>query len=148
MKNIQVTEIYLYVSLVIAIVFLFILITGIGKALPSTPKPSKPTKKEEKNDTDVLEVFDYLGVKIIHENGKYTVNEKGKLKTYNSWIELPSHYQKMIKELDNRSLQKKSGDYFLETINGIHYLTFPNGKRKKYKNLNDIPAHIRKAVGK
>ncbi|MCC6447766.1 MAG: hypothetical protein IT215_03685 [Chitinophagaceae bacterium] len=146
----QVTEIYLYISLIIAIIFLFILLNGITRHVPKVlkPKTEKQPKKEEKNDADILEVFDYLGLKIIHENGKYTVNEKGKLKTYNSWIELPSIYQKMIKELDNRSLQKKAGDYFLETINGVHYLTFPNGKRKKYKNLHDIPAHIRKAVGK
>ncbi|MCB1179141.1 MAG: hypothetical protein KDK36_16265 [Leptospiraceae bacterium] len=148
--KLQVTEIFLYVSLLIAIVSLFLLIIGSGKNIKinKPKKEKKPKEKKDKNDTDVLEVFDYLGIKIIHENGKYTVNNKGKLKTYNSWIELPPNYQKMVKELDNRSLQKKSGDYFLETINGVYYLTYPNGKRKKYKRLSDIPANIRKAVGK
>jgi hypothetical protein len=147
----QITEIFFYLSLAICIITLiFLTISFISNKTPDSksdtnPKAKKPTQSK---DTDVLEVFDYLGTKIIHENGAYTVNHKGKIFTYKSWIELPPQFQKMVKELDNRSLQKKAGDYFLETINGVHYLTFPNGKRKKYKNLNDIPANIRKAVGK
>lgn len=145
----QVTEIFFYFSLGICFLTLVFLILSLLKNRNLQDKTQKKKKKqEEKNDSDVLEVFDYLGTKIIHENGTYTVNHKGKVVTYKSWIELPAPFQKMVKELDNRSLQKKSGDYFLETINGVHYLTFPNGKRKKYKNLNDIPANIRKAVGK
>lgn len=58
-------------------------------------------------------------------------------------------FQKMVKELDNRSgLAQKNDDYFLEVINGIYYLTMPDGTIKKYKRLTDVPAYIRKAVGK
>ena len=68
---------------------------------------------------------------------------------YKSWELVPIQFQKMVKELDNRSgLAKKNDDYFLEVINGIYYLTMPDGTIKKYKRLTDVPAYIRKAVGK
>nr|MBP9888210.1 hypothetical protein [Leptospiraceae bacterium] len=102
-----------------------------------------------KTEQSILEIFDYLGTKIVHENGTYTVNHKGKVSFYKSWSEVPIQFQKMVKELDNRSgLAKKNDDYFLEVINGIYYLTMPDGTIKKYKRLTDVPAYIRKAVGK
>ncbi len=146
----QITEIFFYFSVVVCFLTLTFLFFSLWKTKPSSSsKSNKNTSSPtQKNEAEVLEVFDYLGTKIIHENGTYTVNQKGKITTYKSWAELPVQFQKMIKELDNRSLQKKSGDYFLETINGIYYLTFPDGKRKKYKSLSEIPVHIRKAIGK
>jgi hypothetical protein len=146
----QITEIFFYFSVVVCFLILTFLLFSLWKSKPnSSSKSNKNTSSPtQKNEAEVLEVFDYLGTKIIHENGTYTVNQKGKITTYKSWAELPVQFQKMVKELDNRSLQKKSGDYFLETINGIYYLTFPDGKRKKYKSLSEIPAHIRKAIGK
>lgn len=124
---------------------------GEEKQKSSKKKAAKLKEKDEKKlkqEKDVVEIFDYLGTKIIHENGTYMVNDQGKVNIYNSWNELPSKYQKMVKELDNRSLQKEADSYFLETINGVYHLTFPDGTRKKYKSLNDIPQYIRKTIGK
>jgi hypothetical protein len=100
-------------------------------------------------DSNVLEVFDYNGIKILHENGKWTVNDGGPIQTYGDWVRLPPRFQKMVKELDTRSLQnQKSQDYFLEILNGFYYVSMPGGKKKKYKSFHDIPIDIRKFLGK
>jgi hypothetical protein len=146
MKDIQWTEIYLLGSvLVVFLCFLYLL-------LFKAPKIFVPQKKEDSTPLPpqkILEVFDYLGTKIIHENGTYTVNHKGRIGFYKTWDALPTEYKKMVKELDSRSLEEKSGeDYFLEIINGLYYLTMPGGKKKKFNSLSEIPPDIRKALGK
>jgi hypothetical protein len=149
--DLQLTEIMLYISLFVAFVVLVILYLRSGskkkriiKTAESGDNASKP-----KQEQSILEIFDYLGTKIVHENGTYTVNHKGKVTFYKSWELVPIQFQKMVKELDNRSgLAKKNDDYFLEVINGIYYLTMPDGSIKKYNRLTDVPAYIRKAVGK
>jgi hypothetical protein len=146
MNDIQWTEIYLLGSvLIVFLCFLYLLLFKAPKILKShkkeDPAPAPPQK--------ILEVFDYLGTKIIHENGTYTVNHKGRIGFYKTWDNLPTEYKKMVKELDSRSLEEKSGeDYFLEIINGLYYLTMPGGKKKKFNSLNEIPPDIRKALGK
>ncbi len=150
-SQLQLTEITLYISLFVAFVVLILLYLRSGskrkkivQQVESGTDSSKP-----KTEQSILEIFDYLGTKIVHENGTYTVNHKGKVTFYKSWSEVPIQFQKMVKELDNRSgLAKKNDDYFLEVINGIYYLTMPDGTIKKYKRLTDVPAYIRKAVGK
>ncbi|MDX1957744.1 MAG: hypothetical protein SFU98_04175 [Leptospiraceae bacterium] len=147
MSDLQPTEIYLYCATAVAI-FSFLYLIIMGKDTKKV-QVNQEKKKEEKDDLNIIEIFDYLGTKIIHENGKYTVNHEGKVHTYNSWLELAPKFQKMVKELDSRSQEtKKSDDYFLETINGFYYLTFPGGKKKKYRSLSEIPEKIRKAIGK
>lgn len=112
-------------------------------------KVQKEKDKQKKLETDILEVFDYLGTKIMHENGSYTVNYDGKVAFFKSWDMLPAKFQKMVLELEDRSKKaQEKGDYFLEILNGVYKLTLPNGKTKKYKRLDDIPAHIRKIIGK
>ena len=150
-SQLQLTEITLYISLFVAFVVLILLYLRSGskrkkivQQVESGTDSSKP-----KTEQSILEIFDYLGTKIVHENGTYTVNHKGKVSFYKSWSEVPIQFQKMVKELDNRSgLAKKNDDYFLEVINGIYYLAMPDGTIKKYKRLTDVPAYIRKAVGK
>ncbi|PKA17851.1 hypothetical protein [Leptospira haakeii] len=106
----------------------------------------KPKKKEPK--VNVLEVFDYNGIKIMHENGMYTVNHAGEIQVYGSWQELPSRYQAMVKEMDKSSIgQKKKGNYYMEVLNGTYYVIFPDGKKHKYPKFEDIPEKIRKALG-
>lgn len=85
---------------------------------------------ENKNSkTNVLEVFDYNGIKIMHENGIYTVNTGGEIEVYSSWQTLPSRYQRMVKEMDHRATgEKKSGKYYMEILNGVYYVIFPDGK--------------------
>ncbi|EPG65599.1 hypothetical protein ACE5IS_05905 [Leptospira wolffii] len=105
-----------------------------------------PKKKEPK--VNVLEVFDYNGIKIMHENGLYTVNHAGEIQVYASWQALPPRYQAMVKEMDKSSIgQKKKGNYYMEVLNGIYYVVFPDGKRQKYPKFEDIPEKIRKALG-
>ncbi|ASV13061.1 hypothetical protein [Leptospira santarosai] len=98
--------------------------------------------------TNVLEVFDYNGIKIMHENGIYTVNTGGEIEVYGSWQTLPSRYQRMVKEMDHRATgEKKAGKYYMEILNGIYYVIFPDGKKHKYKHFEDIPEKIRKNLG-
>ncbi|PJZ69924.1 hypothetical protein CH373_13250 [Leptospira perolatii] len=107
---------------------------------------AKPKKKEPQ--INVLEVFDYNGIKIMHENGVYTVNHAGEIQVYGSWQELPQRYQAMVKEMDKSAIgQKKKGNYYMEILNGTYYVIFPDGKRHKYPSFNDIPEKIRKALG-
>lgn len=95
-----------------------------------------------------MEVFDYNGVKILHEDGLWTVNDNG-VRVYKDWSDVPPKYQKMVKELDNRSLgNQKKADYFLEILNGFYYVSMPGGKKKKYNKFTDIPEDIRKFLGK
>ncbi|EPG73796.1 hypothetical protein LEP1GSC058_3171 [Leptospira fainei serovar Hurstbridge str. BUT 6] len=106
----------------------------------------KPKKKEPK--VNVLEVFDYNGIKIMHENGLYTVNHAGEIQVYGSWAALPLRYQAMVKEMDKSALgQKKQGNYYMEVLNGTYYVVFPDGKKHKYPKFEDIPEKIRKALG-
>lgn len=129
--------------------------------LLKTKKPSpfqntdakKDATKQEKNSKkkdpalQVMEIFDYNGTKILHQDGAYTVNDKGVVTNYSNWNLLPKNYQKMVKELDNRSLGEKGQDYFLEILNGFYYVSLPGGKKKRYSSLDDIPSHIRKRLG-
>ena len=145
--DIQITEIYMLLAVLISFLSFFAILVFRYPTLEN----SKEAPKEEilKTPGNILEVFDYLGTKIVHENGTYTVNHKGKVGYFKTWDALPLEFKKMVKELDNRSQEKKSGeDYFLEIVNGLYYLTMPGGKKKQYNNLNEIPPHIRKALGK
>jgi len=150
--ELQITEIILYISLLVAFLVLILLYLRAGgkkKRILTKENPQEENSSKPKSEPSILEIFDYLGTKIVHENGTYTVNHKGKVSFYKSWAEVPIQFQKMVKELDDRSGQaKKNDDYFLEVINGVYYLTMPDGKIKKYKRLTDVPAYIRKAVGK
>ena len=95
----------------------------------------------------VIEIFEYYGTKILHQDGTYTVNDKGVVTNYSNWNLLPKMYQTMVKELDKRSLGEKGQDYFLEMLNGFYYVSLPGGKKKRYDSINDIPPHIRKRIG-
>ncbi|XDD42946.1 hypothetical protein AB3N58_00850 [Leptospira sp. WS60.C2] len=110
-------------------------------------KPKKDSKSPKDNNLKVMEIFDYNGTKILHQDGAYTVNDQGVVTNYMNWNLLPSKYQKMVKELDNRSLGEKGEDYFLEMINGFYYVSLPGGKKKRYDSIQSIPADIRKRLG-
>ncbi len=110
-----------------------------------SPKKSKVEKREK--ELIVTEIFDYNGVKILHEKGIYTVNDRGIVAQHSSWDSLPKRYQRMILELDQRSQGQKGEDYFLEMLNGFYYISEPNGKKKRYDSIEDIPPRIRKNVG-
>lgn len=97
--------------------------------------------KMRQNQTSVLESFDYNGVKILNDNGTYTFDDNGRVSVFSSYEELPYHYQKMLAEIDNARREK--GKVVLETINGRHTVIFPDGKKKKYKRLEDIPPRVR-----
>lgn len=105
------------------------------------------SKKSKDPSLQVMEVFDYNGTKILHQDGAYTVNDKGVVTNYMNWNLLPVKYQLMVKELDKRSLGEKGQDYFLEMINGFYYVSLPGGKKKRYDSIKDIPPDIRKKVG-
>jgi hypothetical protein len=146
MIDIQWTEIYMLGAiLMVFFCFLYLLLWKVPFVKQRKPNEYDSPKPPQK----ILEVFDYLGTKIIHENGTYTVNHKGRIGFYKTWEDLPTEFKKMVKELDSRSLEEKSGeDYFLEIINGLYYLTMPGGKKKKFNSLNEIPPDIRKTLGK
>lgn len=153
-------EIRILISLAVAGLLLFLLIFTKRKS-PSTNNQSRskttyrpdgsidPKTKKSNEDIEILEVFDYNGVKILHEDGLWTVNDSGMIQVYKDWVQIPPRYQKMVKELDNRSIQnKKKPDYFLEILNGFYYVSMPGGKKKKYDTFASIPADIRKFLGK
>jgi hypothetical protein len=136
----------------------FLLLTfGLLKSKKVNPKknmesnPNEPSKEILKKKKDpalqVMEIFDYNGTKILHQDGTYTVNDKGVVTNYSNWNLLPNKFQRMVKELDNRSLGEKGQDYFLEILNGYYYVSLPGGKKKRYNTLNDIPPQIRKRLG-
>ncbi|MBM9577534.1 hypothetical protein JWG45_10250 [Leptospira sp. 201903070] len=106
------------------------------------------TRDSKNPKTNILEVFDYNGIKIMHENGIYTVNTGGEIEVYASWQTLPSRYQRMVKEMDHRATgEKKAGKYYMEILNGVYYVIFPDGKKQKYKHFEEIPEKIRKNLG-
>lgn len=156
--NLQASEIILYISIVISVIALTLLFYNLLNTTGDTQKPSskktsqnkkKSQKKKGKKDSNIVEVFDYLGTKIVHDNGHYTVNHQGLIQNYSSWLEMPEQFKKMVKEIDDRSSSNKpENDYFLEIINGVYFVTTPGGKKRKYKSMNEIPEHIRRVVGK
>lgn len=149
----QITEILLFFSIFVALLSFILLIFQIPISKKIFQKKSllKKPKEVQKEKVSIVEIFDYLGTKIMQEKGKYIVNEKGSVTTYPSWEMLPHKFQKMVKELDHRSDPKANKDadgFFMEVINGIYYVTMPNGRKKRYNSLKDIPVRIRKLIGK
>ncbi|MCG6143779.1 hypothetical protein [Leptospira bandrabouensis] len=162
--DLSTTEIFLFASLAFAGISLLLFSKLRKKEKPTNSKSksgqgsedsknqgSGKSKKDSKPSKDtnlkVMEIFDYNGIKILHQDGAYTVNDQGVVTNYMNWNLLPSKYQKMVKELDNRSLGEKGEDYFLEMINGFYYVSLPGGKKKKYDSIQSIPADIRKRLG-
>lgn len=162
--DLSTTEIFLFTSLTFAGIFLLLFgklrkkdnptntksKQGSGTDDPSnssTGKSKKDSKSAKDSNLKVMEIFDYNGTKILHQDGAYTVNDQGVVTNYMNWNLLPSKYQKMVKELDNRSLGEKGEDYFLEMINGFYYVSLPGGKKKRYDSIQSIPADIRKRLG-
>lgn len=150
------------ISLLLAgFIYLFLLLvrkkekTGNSTVKYTLPKEetasaqNRSDSRDSKNPkTNILEVFDYNGIKIMHENGIYTVNTGGEIEVYGSWQTLPSRYQRMVKEMDHRATgEKKAGKYYMEILNGVYYVIFPDGKKQKYKHFEDIPEKIRKNLG-
>ncbi len=160
--DLSTTEILLFASLALAGLFLLVFGKLRKKDTPTNSKSKsgkedstqvnsgkskKDSKQSKDNNLKVMEVFDYNGTKILHQDGAYTVNDQGVVTNYMNWNLLPSKYQKMVKELDNRSLGEKGEDYFLEMINGFYYVSLPGGKKKRYDSIQSIPADIRKRLG-
>lgn len=148
------TEYLVFGLLVIAGFFLLTFSLLKSKKIDPSKKENskdrnKPTKPSKKNDPSlkVMEIFDYNGTKILHQDGCYTVNDKGVVTNHLNWNLLPQKYQIMVKELDNRSLGQKGSDYFLEILNGFYYVSLPGGKKKRYQSISEIPSHIRKKLG-
>lgn len=149
------TEIWVFAMLSLSGCALLIFSLVKRKHTPAPPPPPPETKnslkkaKVEKREKELIvtEIFDYNGVKILHEKGVYTVNERGIIAQHSSWDSLPKKYQRMILELDQRSQGQKGEDYFLEMLNGFYYISEPNGKKKRYDSIDDIPPRIRKNVG-
>ncbi|TGK28196.1 hypothetical protein EHQ12_12785 [Leptospira gomenensis] len=151
------------ISLVFAgLIYLFLLLVRkketsggnsvVKYSLPKEEENSRSkiseSRETPKNKTNILEVFDYNGIKILHENGIYTVNAGGEIEVYASWQTLPSRYQRMVKEMDHRATgEKKAGKYYMEILNGVYYVIFPDGKKHKYKRFEEIPEKIRKNLG-
>lgn len=147
------TEIFLLIALAIAGCYLLVF-AGLRKkdskkpTLEKNPEAKNPKgKKGPGQNLQVVEIFDYNGIKILHQDGSYTVNDSGVVTSYSTWNSMPFKYQKMIKELDNRSLGEKGSDYFLEMINGFYYVSLPGGRKKRYDSIKDIPPDIRKRLG-
>ncbi|EKJ86569.1 hypothetical protein [Leptospira meyeri] len=162
--DLSTAEVFLFASLALAGIFLLVFGKLRKKETSTSSKtkqnngledPSSQTSNKSKKDSKqskdtnlkVMEVFDYNGTKILHQDGAYTVNDQGVVTNYMNWNLLPTKYQKMVKELDNRSLGEKGEDYFLEMINGFYYVSLPGGKKKKYDSIQSIPADIRKRLG-
>ncbi|PJZ59743.1 hypothetical protein [Leptospira adleri] len=156
------TEWFFGISLLLAgLIYLFLLLvrkkekTGnstVKYVLPKEETASAQNRSDSRDSknprTNILEVFDYNGIKIMHENGIYTVNTGGEIEVYASWQTLPSRYQRMVKEMDHRATgEKKAGKYYMEILNGVYYVIFPDGKKQKYKHFEDIPEKIRKNLG-
>ena len=145
------TENLIYLAIILSGIMLFVLfVTGrrhAGKKHSVFP-PAQERKNSKKPVPDgrITEIFDYGNIRIMHENGMYTINDSGRVMTFKSWRYLPVKYQKMVKQVDAGTIATSSSGYFLDNINGIYYVTTPNGKKKKYKSLNDIPEEIRKIV--
>ncbi|ASP41322.1 hypothetical protein AMR47_03210 [Leptospira interrogans] len=116
--------------------------------LNSSINRTSDSEDSRNSKMNVLEVFDYNGIKIMHENGIYTVNTGGEIEVYGSWQALPSRYQRMVKEMDHRATgEKKAGKYYMEILNGVYYVIFPDGKNHNYNRFEDIPEKIRKNLG-
>lgn len=75
--------------------------------LNSSINRTSDSEDSRNSKMNVLEVFDYNGIKIMHENGIYTVNTGGEIEVYGSWQALPSRYQRMVKEMDHRATGEK-----------------------------------------
>jgi len=154
--NLSPTEIWMFSLLALAGTALFVF-SLVRRKPPKTqtqetnlytnPKSQPKGKEPKKKELNVTEIFDYNGVKILHEKGTYFVNDQGILAQHSSWEALPKRYQMMILELDQRSQGNRGEDYFLEMLNGYYYISEPNGKKKRYDSIADIPPRIRRIVG-
>jgi len=152
----QIDDFELILLIIIALVFAGFLLwatikSGMVKAIKKTAEdaPSKIQKKDGPKSepaVSIFEKFDYMGTKIFHIDGKYTVVEDEVTRNFNSLNELPSRYQKMILEMQTRNFPGKKDSYYMENKNGIYTVVFPDGTRKTYKSYNEIPEKLKKIL--
>jgi hypothetical protein len=124
--------------------------SGKQKSLEYPEKEKKRTLKIETvkkvPQISVFESFDYLGTKIYHNDGKYTVVEDNVSRNFNSINELPSKYRKMILEMEAQKFSGRKNNYYMENRNGKYFVVFPDGTKKQYKNYQSIPENLKKIL--
>ncbi|MDH4199853.1 MAG: hypothetical protein OEV66_05665 [Spirochaetia bacterium] len=144
----------IFTLLIVAIFFMVVLSWLIISNRKITRKASQPApvlqknKKQEKPlpKISIFESFDYLGTKIYHNDGKYTVVEDDVSRNFSSLNQLPLKYRKMIQEMESRNFSGQKKNYFMENKNGKYSITFPDGTTKNYKRYGDIPERLKKIL--
>lgn len=142
-----------YLILVTALVAILFLLSLIGRkrerktVRPRGEKRRQPEAAPVEHYNNLIEIFDYKGIKIIQEKGSYTVNNHGFTEFFPSYEDLSYKYKKMISEIQNRRTESDDHDsFFIEQADGLYYVTTPDGRRRRYRKWSDIPERIRKSV--
>lgn len=144
-------DIFLYATFLFLLSLFFLLFflwyngkNNVKKIHP--PVKSSVPKKETvvPNENSVMEVFDYHGIKIIQEHGKYTVKDKDFTRSYANAEALPPKYKKMLLQLSTNAVPKNS--FKMDYDGKVFKVVDAKGNIKKYKKYLSIPKHIRQKL--
>lgn len=139
-------------ALIVSLLFLWFLLLLFFANRFTRKKTRRKKSRIEKNSTikdqktrkvKLFESYDYHGVRIVNEDGTYTINDHGAVKVYMSINELPLKYIKMLKVMQDLSGGKSDKDYTIVYENGKYILRLPGGKKKVYRRISEIPAKFR-----
>jgi len=113
---------------------------SIGAKEQQKPQPLPPNPQLQ-----IFEVFDYKGLKIINDNGNYTVNDQGVVRTFGPIEHIPQKYRAILLEFISGEFSGGAHCY-LENTNGKYKVLTPDGRKKEYNDYSAIPDEVKKMM--
>jgi hypothetical protein len=130
----------IFMILIVLVIFL------LGFFFPAQNQPlPKPKKLQKKTDVEVIESFDYHGIKIYQEKGAYNVKDHGRIYHYSSLDKLPAKYKLILKEIEQHSTGRpsnKTKNVMLESNNGKYTFTDHKGQKQSLKDKSELTEKI------
>lgn len=142
------SEPVLLLLMIIIVLFIFLLGLFFPAQNQTIVKPQK--KSPPKQTIEVIESFDYHGIKIYQEKGAYNINDHGRVYHFGSLEELPSKYKKILQEIAHHSSGKpatNSKNVMLESNNGKYTFTDNKGNKQRLKHKSDLSEKLLRLFG-
>lgn len=142
------SEPVLLLLMIIVVLFIFLLGLFFPADNQTIVKPQK--KSSTKQTVEIIESFDYHGIKIYQEKGAYNINDNGRIYHFASLEELPPKYRRILQEIAHHSRGKpvaNSKNVMLESNNGKYTFTDHKGNRQHLKHKSDLSKKFLRLFG-
>lgn len=134
--------------LMIVVVFLIFLLGLFFPVQNETIVKSK--KSSPKQTVEIIESFDYHGIKIYQEKGAYNINDNGRVYHFANLEELPAKYKRILQEIAHHSSGKpaiNTKNVMLESNNGKYTFTDHKGNKQRLKAKSDLSEKLLRLFG-